>query len=81
MKTKMLDTVMIGGYDLQELAPGTGVYETIPTLVEDINGNGQFDTYNGVYDSDLNEIFSDLAALIKISTTSELFDSIPSEFF
>ena len=51
--------VIIGGYDLQELAPGTGVYETIPTLVEDINGNGQFDTYNGVYDSDLNEIFSD----------------------
>ena len=51
--------VIIGGYDLQELAPGTGVYETIPTLVDDINGNGKFDTYNGVYDSDLNEIFSD----------------------
>ena len=27
--------------------------------MDDINGNGEFDTYNGVYDSDLNEIFSD----------------------
>ena len=50
--------IIIGGYALEELG-ATGVYELVPTLEQDINGNNQFDTYNGAYDADLNETFSD----------------------